>query len=101
MNEKPEKRPKGLGHKTVRITKGMAESITEFLETDGARSLGFDSRADVVTAGARLLLTQLGFFPIKHTGIAECFRCGHVNTLCEQCGAPLRRIEKKKVENRG
>ena len=50
---------------TVRIPRGLAESIKKFLESDQARLMGFDSRADVVTEGVRHLLTEFGFLPLK------------------------------------
>ena len=50
---------------TVRIPRGLAESITDFLDSDQARRMGYDSRADVVTEGVRRLLTEFGFLPLK------------------------------------
>lgn len=49
-------------HMTVRIPRGLTESIEEFLKTDQALKMGFHSKADVVTVAVRGLLTQYGFY---------------------------------------
>lgn len=50
---------------TVRIPRGLTEAIKDFLDSEQARRMGYDSRADVVTEGVRRLLTDFGFFPLK------------------------------------
>lgn len=50
------------GHMTVRIPRGISESVEDFLKTDQAAKMGFDSKADVVTAAIRNLLTEYGYY---------------------------------------
>ena len=59
------------GQKTVRIPRKMVEAIKEFLETDQAEKMGFDSQADVVTAAVRALLVDYGFYKATRTEAAE------------------------------
>ena len=47
-------------HLTVRIPRGICEAIEEFLTTEEAARMGFDSKADVVTAAIRDLLINFG-----------------------------------------
>jgi len=47
-------------HLTVRIPRGVCEAIEEFLTTEEAVRMGFDSKADVVTAAVRDLLIDFG-----------------------------------------
>jgi Arc/MetJ-type ribon-helix-helix transcriptional regulator len=47
-------------HMTVRIPKGMTETIEDFLKTEQAAKMGFDSKTDVVTAAVRRLLIEHG-----------------------------------------
>jgi Arc/MetJ-type ribon-helix-helix transcriptional regulator len=54
-------------HMTVRIPRGMTEAIKEFLKTEQAARMGFDSRADVVTAAVRKLLNECGYYTSKNT----------------------------------
>ena len=49
-------------HMTVRIPRGIAKAIEDFLKTDQAARMGFDSKADVVTAAIRTLLTEYGYY---------------------------------------
>ena len=49
-------------HTTVRIPRGMAETVEEFLDTEQAASMGFVSKADVVTTAVRNLLTEYGYY---------------------------------------
>jgi len=49
-------------HMTVRIPRGMAIEIERFLNTEQADRMGFDSKADVVTAAVRLLLRDYGYY---------------------------------------
>jgi Arc/MetJ-type ribon-helix-helix transcriptional regulator len=51
-------------HMTVRIPRGMADAIEKFLQTEEAAHMGFDSKADVVTAAVRHLLMEFGYFKI-------------------------------------
>lgn len=55
-------------HMTVRVPRSMTEAIEEFLSTVEAGRMGFDSKADVVTAAIRHLLTEYGYYklPIRH-----------------------------------
>lgn len=52
-------------HMTVRIPRSMTDAIEEFLQTKEAARMGFDSKADVVTAAIRSLLTEYGFYKIS------------------------------------
>ena len=49
-------------HMTVRIPKGITEAIEDFLSTEQAAKMGFDSKADVVTTAVRRLLTEYGYY---------------------------------------
>jgi len=49
-------------HKTVRIPRKMVEAVEDFLKTDEAKKMGYDSKADVVTAAVRELLAKYGFY---------------------------------------
>ena len=49
-------------HKTVRIPRGIVEALEDFLKTDQAAHMGFDSKADVVTEAIRSLLTECGYY---------------------------------------
>ena len=51
-------------HMTVRIPKGITEAIEDFLTTEQAAKMGFDSKADVVTTAVRRLLTEYGYYNI-------------------------------------
>ncbi len=55
-------------HITVRIPRSVASAVSEFLETNEAARMGFDSKADVVTAAIRNLLTEYGYFVSKKGG---------------------------------
>ncbi|MEM2963998.1 MAG: hypothetical protein QXE22_00900 [Candidatus Bathyarchaeia archaeon] len=56
---------KGISnHMTVRIPRGIADAIEMFLQTKEAARMGFDSKADVVTAAVRHLLMEFGYFKI-------------------------------------
>lgn len=44
--------------KTVRIPRKMVEAVERFLDTEEAKEMGFDSKADVVTAAVRELLIK-------------------------------------------
>jgi len=50
---------------TVRIPRGLSKTIEDFLKSEQASRMGYDSRADVVTEGVRRLLTDYGFLPYK------------------------------------
>ncbi|MCK5627448.1 hypothetical protein KAI23_05720 [Candidatus Bathyarchaeota archaeon] len=52
-------------HMTVRIPKGITEAIEDFLVTEQAAKMGFDSKADVVTAAVRRLLTEYGYYEFQ------------------------------------
>ena len=60
-------------HMTVRIPKGITEAIEDFLSTEQASKMGFDSKADVVTTAVRRLLTEYGYykFPSRTEKIKE------------------------------
>jgi hypothetical protein len=60
-------------HMTVRIPRGVAEAIEDFLRTEQAVRMGFDSKADVVTAAIRNLLAEYGYYgiPQKKETIAK------------------------------
>lgn len=49
-------------HMTVRIPRGMAETVEDFLNTKQAASMGFDSKADFITAAVRHLLTEYRYY---------------------------------------
>ena len=49
-------------HLTVRIPRGIADAVEGFLKTDEAASMGFDSKADVVTAAIRQMLSEYGYY---------------------------------------
>jgi hypothetical protein len=49
-------------HLTVRIPRGMAGAVEGFLKTEEAASMGFDSKADVVTAAIRQMLSEYGYY---------------------------------------
>ncbi len=51
-------------HMTVRIPRGIAKAIEEFIKTEQAAKMGFDSKADVVTAAIRTMLTEYGYYDI-------------------------------------
>ena len=51
-------------HRTVRVTLDLVKAIEGFLKTEVGRSAGFDSRADVVTAGVRNFLEQYGYYDL-------------------------------------
>ena len=51
-------------HMTVRIPRGMIEAVEEFLKTEQALKMGFDSKADVVTAAVRNLLSEYSCYKI-------------------------------------
>jgi Arc/MetJ-type ribon-helix-helix transcriptional regulator len=53
-------------HMTVRIPKGITEAIEGFLVTEQAAKMGFDSKADVVTAAVRRLLTEYGYYKFQN-----------------------------------
>ncbi len=65
--EQMQKRPYVNRHMTVRIPRGMTEAIKDFLKTEQAARMGFDSRADVVTAAVRKLLNECGYYSDKRT----------------------------------
>ncbi|OGD54853.1 hypothetical protein A3K80_01365 [Candidatus Bathyarchaeota archaeon RBG_13_38_9] len=65
MSQQIEKKPYINRHMTVRIPKGMTDAIKEFLTTEQAAKMGFDSRADVVTAAVRKLLNECGYYNIE------------------------------------
>ena len=50
-----------IKHMTVRIPRGMTEAIEDFLKTEQAAKMGFDSKADVVATAVRRLLTEHGY----------------------------------------
>jgi Arc/MetJ-type ribon-helix-helix transcriptional regulator len=52
-------------HMTVRIPKGITEAIEDFLNSDQAAKMGFDSKADVVTTAVRRLLTEYGYYEFQ------------------------------------
>ena len=62
-----EKLPYVNRHMTVRIPRGMTDAIKDFLKTEQAARMGFDSRADVVTAAVRKLLNECGCYTDKST----------------------------------
>jgi hypothetical protein len=49
-------------HVTVRIPRGVAEAIEDFLRTEQAVRMGFDSKGDVATAAIRKLLLEYGCY---------------------------------------
>jgi len=48
--------------KTVRIPRKMVEAVERFLDTEEAKEMGFDSKADVVTAAVRELLIKYEYY---------------------------------------
>ena len=65
--EQMENKPYVNRHMTVRIPRGMTDAIKDFLKTEQAARMGFDSRADVVTAAVRKLLNECGYYTDKST----------------------------------
>lgn len=53
-------RKNGKGHLTIYISETMDIEVEKFLKTNAAFNLGFDSKADVVTAAVRNLLLECG-----------------------------------------
>ena len=49
-------------HTTVHVPRGITEAIEEFLKTEQAAKLGFNSKTDLITAAVRNLLTQYGYY---------------------------------------
>lgn len=60
MAEKKYPENKPSKHQTIRIAKGLAEAVEEFLETDLAKNLGFNHKSDVATSAIQELLTKYG-----------------------------------------
>lgn len=58
-------------HMTVRIPSGISDSVEGFLKTEQARRMGFDSRADVVTAALRRILMEYGYYSLSKKIKAE------------------------------
>jgi len=58
-------------HMTVRIPRGMAEAIEGFLRTEQAAKMGFDSKADVVTAAIRRMLTESGYYQTQRREVKK------------------------------
>jgi Arc/MetJ-type ribon-helix-helix transcriptional regulator len=71
VSEQIQKRPYVNRHMTVRIPRGMTDAIKEFLTTEEAAKMGFDSRADVVTAAVRKLLNECGYYNRKEKEIEK------------------------------
>ena len=67
-------------HMTVRIPRGITEAIEDFLKTEQAERMGFDSKADVVTTAVRKLLMDYGYYDTQRYRI------------------PTKKIEKQKEE---
>ena len=68
----PKYREVGLKrHITVRIPRGIAEAVEGFLKTEQAAKMGFDSKADVVTAAVRKMLTDYGYYQIQRKEIKK------------------------------
>jgi len=55
-------------HITVRIPRSVASAVDGFLGTDDAARMGFDSKADVVTAAIRNLLIEYGYYSSRKGG---------------------------------
>jgi len=49
---------------TVRIPRGLVSAVEEFLKTEQAAKIGYDCKADVVTAAVRKLLTDYNYYHI-------------------------------------
>ena len=49
-------------HMTVQVPRGITEAIEEFLKTEQAAKLGFNSKTDLITAAVRNLLIQYGYY---------------------------------------
>jgi hypothetical protein len=47
---------------TVQVPRGINEAIEDFLKTEQATKLGFNSKTDLITAAVRNLLTQYGYY---------------------------------------
>ena len=58
-------------HMTVRIPRGISDAIEDFLKTDQAMRMGFDSKADVVTTAVRGLLTDYGYYGSKQQSLKQ------------------------------
>ena len=61
-SHKEEKKNNIKKHMTVRIPRGITEAIEDFLTTEQAAKMGFDSKADVVTTAVRRLLMEYGYY---------------------------------------
>ncbi len=49
-------------HMTVQVPKGIIEAIEEFLKTEKAAKLGYNSKTDLITAAVRNLLAEYGYY---------------------------------------
>ncbi len=49
-------------HMTVQVPRGITEAIEDFLKTEQATKLGFNSKIDLITTAVRNLLTQYGYY---------------------------------------
>ncbi|MFC1506918.1 hypothetical protein ACFLQ6_07590 [Thermoproteota archaeon] len=49
-------------HMTVQVPRGITEAIEDFLKTEQAAKLGYNSKTDLITAAVRNLLTQYGYY---------------------------------------
>jgi len=65
------KKQEAKKHMTVRIPRGISDAIEDFLKTDQAARMGFDSKADVVTTAVRGLLTDYGYYGFKEHEVKQ------------------------------
>jgi hypothetical protein len=49
-------------HMAVQVPRGITEAIEDFLKTEQAAKLGYNSKAELITAAVRNLLTQYGYY---------------------------------------
>ncbi len=46
----------------VQVPRGITEAIEDFLKTEQAAKLGYNSKTELITAAVRNLLTQYGYY---------------------------------------
>jgi len=49
-------------HMTVQIPKGINDAIEDFLKTEQAAKMGFNTKSDLITTAVRHVLTQYGYY---------------------------------------
>jgi hypothetical protein len=49
-------------HMTVQLPRGIIEAIEDFLKTEQAAKLGFNSKTELITEAVRNMLMQYGYY---------------------------------------